>query len=187
MALGEHPVLLIPDREESVWSLLRNHPFTRDLTDAQVTDLASIARVVDFCDGEFVLRAGEPATSLYLIVSGGATVDLSLTACTAAVQCLGSGDIFGWSSILGDAESLFQVRAGNALTVVRLDGGELLKLCRADSQLGVNLLHRLVRVVAGRVRATEDRFARLVGAGCVVEPRQVLKPRRARVRPCKVN
>ena len=165
---------------DSIRSLLRTHSFTAELSDAQITELASIAGVVHFAPGEFALRAGEPAGGLYLIVTGTATVEMSLSACTAGVQYLGTGDVFGWSSVLGNAESLFQVRAANSLLTVRLDGAQLLHICRSDHELGVAVLHRLLAVVAGRVRASEEQFARLLGAGHVVEPK--LSTRRVRRR-----
>lgn len=158
--------------------VLGAHPFAADLRQEHVAELASVAALTDFGQGELALRAGEPSTALYLIVTGAACIELCLPCCTATVQCLGRGDVFGWSALLGDAETMFQVRAATDVLALRLDGARLLQLCRADPTLGVDILYRVLRVVAGRVEASEARFTRLIGAGTAVEPRLTVRKRR---------
>jgi hypothetical protein len=65
--------------------------------------------------------------------------------------------------LLDDQETLFQVRAREYTTALRLDGATLQAACRRDTLLGVEVLQRALEVVAGRVRATEIRFAEMCG------------------------
>jgi len=44
-----------------------------------------------------------------------------------------------------------------------LDGSDLAQLCRIDPHLGVELLTRILKLVAGQVKATEERFAEICG------------------------
>ena len=55
------------------------------------------------------------------------------------------------------------MRARESTSALRLDGAALAALCHEDSQLGAEILHRTLQVVAGRVRATEIRFAEMCG------------------------
>jgi CRP-like cAMP-binding protein len=71
--------------------------------------------------------------------------------------------VFGWSALLDDHDTLFQVRARERTTALRLDGAALMKACREDTLLGTEVLQRALEVVAGRVRATEVRFAEMCG------------------------
>jgi CRP-like cAMP-binding protein len=123
--------------------------------------VGELATVTVFSSGEIALRGEDPSTAVYLLVKGTAVIELSLPVVTAEIQTLGPGSVFGWSAVLGGADTLFQVRASTDLTAVRLDGARLLALCQNDPALGVKILHRLLHVVAGRVKASERRFQRL--------------------------
>jgi CRP-like cAMP-binding protein len=142
---------------------LRNHPFTRDLNDAQVAVLAAIASEVTFDENELVLVDGERSRSFFLLLRGSVSVELRTANYVVSVQALGPGQVFGWSALLDDQETLFQVRAREYTTALRLDGATLQAACRRDTLLGVEVLQRALEVVAGRVRATEIRFAEMCG------------------------
>jgi CRP-like cAMP-binding protein len=79
------------------------------------------------------------------------------------VQSLGPGTVFGWSALLDRQDTLFQVRAREGTTALQIDGAALKACCFADPALGTELLHRALYVVAGRVKATELRFAEMCG------------------------
>jgi CRP-like cAMP-binding protein len=79
------------------------------------------------------------------------------------VQALGPGDVFGWSALLDHQDTLFAVRARERMVALRIEGESLKTLCRTDPQLGGEILRRTLHVVAGRVRATEMRFAEMCG------------------------
>jgi hypothetical protein len=55
------------------------------------------------------------------------------------------------------------VRARENTTALRLEGEDLKAACEADPRLGKEVLQRALAVVAGRVRATEIRFAEMCG------------------------
>ncbi len=79
------------------------------------------------------------------------------------VQALGPGQVFGWSALLEDQDTLFQVRAREHTTALQIDGSALKACCLSDPTLGTEFFHRILRVVAGRVKATEVRFAEMCG------------------------
>jgi hypothetical protein len=65
--------------------------------------------------------------------------------------------------LLERQDTLFQVRARERTTALQLDGGRLKDACFRDPVLGTEVLHRVLHVVAGRVKATEVRFAEMCG------------------------
>jgi CRP/FNR family cyclic AMP-dependent transcriptional regulator len=144
---------------------MRTHPLLAGLSEAQLTGVRALATVGTFHSGEVVLHAETPSTTLYLIIGGNAVIELCMPSVTAEIQRLGPGDVFGWSALVGGTDTLFQVRASTELIAVRLDGARLLELCKSDTALGVKILHGLIQVVAGRVKASERRFQRLIGVG----------------------
>jgi CRP-like cAMP-binding protein len=71
--------------------------------------------------------------------------------------------MFGWSALLHGQDTIFQVRARERTLALRIEGSALWKCCQAEPELGVELLHRSLRVVSERVRATEMIFAEWCG------------------------
>jgi CRP/FNR family transcriptional regulator, cyclic AMP receptor protein len=142
---------------------LRAHKFTSDLAPDQIASLASLADRVEFEPDELILLDGQRSTAFYLVTSGSVVVELCAPHYTVTIEAVGTGRVFGWSSLLDQHDTLFQVRARERTTALRLEGGALKALCRADPALGSEILRRTLQVVAGRVKATELRFAEMCG------------------------
>jgi len=142
---------------------LRSHAFVRGLTEPQLDLLESLASPVTFEENDVIVVDGARSRSFYLLQSGSVAVELRTPGYSVCVQALVAGQVFGWSALLDDHETLFQVRARERTTALRIDGSALQTACHADPQLGAAILERLLRVVAGRVRHTELRFAEMCG------------------------
>jgi|SRR5271157_1524185 len=143
--------------------VLRAHKFAQGLTDSQVATLAAMAQEITFEENEVILESGQRSTSFYLLVSGSVVVELRAPTYVVCVEAIGPGQLFGWSALLDHQDTLFQVRAREHTTALRLDGARLKAACQVDSQLGNEVRQRALQVVAGRVRATEIRFAEMCG------------------------
>ena len=143
--------------------VLRKHTFTSGLSDAQIATLASIASEVTFAENDLVLADREQSRSFFLVLKGSVSVELCAKNFVVSVQALGPGEVFGWSALLDHHETLFQVRAREHTTALRLDGDDLRAICHTDPLLGKEVMQRALAVVAGRVRATEVRFAEMCG------------------------
>jgi len=142
---------------------LREHIFTAGLSDAQMQGLAKLATEVTFEEDEVILVDGQRSTFFYLLISGSVVVELSAPRYAMCVESLGPGRVFGWSALLDAQDTLFQVRAREHTTALQIDGAALKQRCFEDPSLGTAVLHRLLGVVAGRVKATELRFAEMCG------------------------
>lgn len=143
--------------------VIRHHQFLEGLEEAQLKVLADLADEITFDTDEVVLVDGQHSTSFYLVVSGSVSVELRTAGFVVSVQSLGPGDVFGWSALLRDQDTLFQVRARERTGALRILGADLKSACREDPRLAAAILERTLRVVAGRVRATEIRFAEMCG------------------------
>lgn len=152
-----------PPGQSTLPEILRQHPFTTGLTDAQIAALASIASEATFQEGEVVLLSGEHSDAFFLLLSGSVSVELCAANFAVSVQSLSCGQVFGWSALLDEHDTLFQVKAREQTTALRIDGVALKSACNADPLLGKEILRRALAVVAGRVRATEIRFAEMCG------------------------
>ncbi len=142
---------------------LRNHSFVKGLSEAQLSSLSELAGEVTFEENDVILVDGQRSTSFYLLISGSVAVELRSPRYVVCVEALGPGQVFGWSSLLDHQDTLFQVRARERTTALKIDGSALKSKCHADPELGAEILQRTLQVVAGRVKATEIRFAEMCG------------------------
>jgi len=143
--------------------VLKDHAFTQGLTDEQIDRLAEMATEVTFEENEVVLVDGAHSTSFFLLLTGSVVVELRTPLYVIAVQALEPGTVFGWSALLDDQDTLFQVRSREHTTALQIDGATLRDYCMSDPALGAEFFHRILSVVAGRVKATEVRFAEMCG------------------------
>lgn len=116
---------------------LRRHPIWRDAPDATVRALAPLLREVPLSPGAVVLRAGDEARSIHLLVEGACRVFYPATERSAEITV----KLFGAPAAFGDAESILQARW--AETVEALTSGHVL-ICDAGAYFGV--LQRDARV-----------------------------------------
>ena len=142
---------------------LRSHPFLAGLPDRQIHEFAAFATRATFETDEVVIQDRHSSKACYLLLQGSAAVELATPRLSVCVQVLEPGDMFGWSAFLDHQDTVFRVRARERTTAVRLDGTQLTAVCDAHPEVGAELLRRTLRVVAGRVKATESAFAQFCG------------------------
>ena len=142
---------------------LRDHAFMRGLSDFHIAKLASMATEVSFAENEVIMMGQQESQYFYLVTAGSVNIELHTPIFTVSVLAVGPGQAFGWSAILDHQDTLFQVRAREQTTALRFAGPELGEACRSDTALGVEILRRTLQVVAGRIQATEARFAEICG------------------------
>ena len=147
----------------SVSDALRRHEFLAGLSPEQIAALGPLAAETQFEENEEILADRHRSAYFYLLVSGSVSIELRTPRYAVAVQSLSGGAAFGWSALLDDQDTLFQVRARERTVALRFDGHRLKLKLREDPALGIEILSRLLRLVAGRVRATELRFAEMCG------------------------
>ena len=135
----------------------------RGFRENQIARLVSLGVELTFDENEVILRSGERSTYFYLIVNGSVAVELKTSGFVVCVQALTARDVFGWSALLEHQDTVFQVRARQDTTAVRWDGTDLAEAFRSDPELGVEFLRRTLKVVAGRLKATEEKFAEMCG------------------------
>ncbi|SRR5579871_5386766 len=147
----------------ALFDALSHHNFVAGLTASQLETLEALACEVSFEENELVLVAGQQSKQFYLLLTGSVCVEARTRAYTMSIQSLGRGEAFGWSALLDHHDTLFQVRARERSTALCLDGAGLDAAFRSDPELGAEMLRRALKLVAGRVQATEVMLAQLCG------------------------
>lgn len=98
----------------TLYRILQNHAFTKGLEERQLDALARLATEIIFEENELILMEGQRSQSFYLVTDGSVAVELRTPAYAVCIQALAPGQVFGWSALLQDHDTLFQVRARDA-------------------------------------------------------------------------
>ena len=142
---------------------LREVPLLADLSDSELQSIRDLSDEREFAKGDIVLRQGEPATALYVILKGTARV----TAIMAEEQDdlgrdeevllrLKAGDFFGEMSFVDGTVpslSIISEEDGSRYMVIPHDG--LRKLLDSDGALCRRFLMAMMRTLATRLRDTD--------------------------------
>jgi CRP-like cAMP-binding protein len=123
-----------------------------------------------------ILADGQRSQSLYFVLNGSVAVELCTPRFTVCVQALGPGQVFGWSALLDQHYTLFRVRARERTTALRVADSDLAATCRTDTELGMEILFRALKVVAGRVEATEVSSPRCAACSTIAGIKAVDRP-----------
>ena len=138
---------------ETLEPILREHPFFKDLPEEYFNFIVGCASHSVFKAGEVILKEGQPANKFYLIRSGHVGIYIDQRK-HISIQTLHEGDILGWSWLVPPYMHRFSAEARENTRVVALDGKCLREKCDKNSDLGYELLKRLIHILIGRLEAT---------------------------------
>jgi len=127
--------------------LLRSVPLLERLSQTELAEVLASGEVVAFDAGTDLVREGDAATDVYVILSGRATVWVR----GRHRQQLGPGDHFGEISVLDGGPRSATVRADEDVRVLRLGRAAFVDLLERHAEIGRALLVEL----SARLRAAE--------------------------------
>ncbi len=117
--------------------LLRRHPFLESLNRDQIRFLTSCARNTRFAAGEFLMREGDEAATLFLIRAGQVSLEVHVPGRgTTQVESVLEGDILGLSWLFPPHRCHLDARAGEPVRALAFDGSCLREKMEADHDLG---------------------------------------------------
>lgn len=138
-------------------------PLFAEIPREAMLTLARESRLRSLTDGELLLRAGDPADSLFGIVSGQFRVLVPGVSAEATVL-LGEGEVLGESCLLGDERRRADVVAAGSALALEIPKATLNYLVRIHPGLGEVLLELLTRRLLGNLLRTAAPFRGLSGA-----------------------
>lgn len=153
-AKGRNEALAITAKPESHRYCITLSSVVRD----NWVDLQKFTKTRHFARNESIYLMGDPATSVYLITSGGVRVlRFSQQGREKTMWRYEKGDFFGEVCICGAAHREEEAQAMEPTIVVAFDTMELLKMLRKHG----DLLFELLMVVCARLSESQDQIARL--------------------------
>lgn len=146
----------------SVFDLLVMHPAVADLPSGWLRRLAPLGRPTYHCAGKRLFREDEPADRFWLIHSGFVAVDLHVPGRgDVVVEKLGAGTVVGWSWLLPPFRWRFGAVVAVDIRTVEFDAVAVRAAIGEDPDLGRELEHRFLGVVADRLQAARHRLIEL--------------------------
>jgi CRP-like cAMP-binding protein len=132
---------------------LRNIPLFAGLPTARLKLIAYTAEVVRFEPGEVMVRQGDPADAVYIIVEGEAEVWLAgHEGGEIQLNTMGPNTIFGETAVLTQSRRTATVRAKDRVVTFKIAAKLFLDLVRQSPEIGMQVMtvlaQRLERVTA---------------------------------------
>ncbi|RPJ46875.1 MAG: cyclic nucleotide-binding domain-containing protein [Candidatus Latescibacterota bacterium] len=126
--------------------LLRYYPYFAGVSNESLKAVAAIGEEETVGAGKTVFKEGDPARSLYLVVSGQVEITLELgNGRSVVVDTVVPGDLTGWSAFIEPYRLRATAIARRESKLIAIDAEKLRKLCDEDNALG----YRLMRQIAG--------------------------------------
>src|SRR5439155_709546 len=138
------------DQAEAL-SILREEPLFECLSDEQLNQLVTQARLNYFGRGEPVIEEGSPGDSMFVLLRGAANVSVSKNGSTIQVATLGAGDCFGEMSLLTGELRSATLRADGDCYVMEIGKPVMAEVLRAAP----SCLEKLSELLAQRKMETE--------------------------------
>jgi CRP-like cAMP-binding protein len=144
--------------------LLSGISFFRGISEEHLRQVAEIAALVNFAQGTVIFREGEPASKLFLIVSGNVALEL----CAPGVGCrriltVSEGELLGWSPVLEQSCLTATARALTNTLAVEISGGQILTMCEHNPRFGYEFMRRAALALAKRLTATRMQLLDVYG------------------------
>ena len=139
--------------------LLRKIDVFKGLTDEQYEKIARVCGEMNYKQGEFVVRKGDPSNALYILAEGACDVKVELGGYSQfTVHQLNPGDVFGELGFIDEKARSADIICVRPSKIVVLLRDELMKLAEDDPKLGFTLIMRLAKKICERLRRTNEQF-----------------------------
>ncbi len=135
--------------------MLRNIPLFVGLPTARLKLIAYTAEVVQFESGEVIVRQGDPADAVYIIVEGEAEVWITDdNGRDIQLNTMGRHSLFGEIAVLCHGRRTTTVRAKDRVVTFKISAKLFLDLVRQSPEIGMQVM----TVLAERLERTTARL-----------------------------
>lgn len=140
-------------REELV-KALESLEFTKDLRKEHQAALGAISCHVSFSEGASIFSEEDVSELVYVIEKGKIVLNTKVPGHgEVPILELGAGDLLGWSSLFALKPKTASAVVIEHVHAIAINAPKLRELCRADTELGYNILWRVANVISDRLRA----------------------------------
>ena len=126
-------------------------PLFLDLEPAQIELLKTLFEQYACPPEKMIFKQGDPASFLYILIKGEVAIHYKpYDGPPITLTRLRSGDVFGWSAVLGNPHYTSSIVSESNIEAVRIKGNDLRKLIQDHSETGKIIIDRLATIVSSR-------------------------------------
>lgn len=141
-------------------SLLNNFSIFQSLDDDNLRQIVALLKIKKYPKGALIVRKGDPAANLYIILSG--VVDV-LTEFNERLSTLGKGDVFGEMSLISGNPVAANIRVAEAATIVSIDEKNFKKVLGQFPSVQMYLARVLAKRLADSNLMRSDEIGLITG------------------------
>src|SRR5690606_575441 len=130
--------------------VLGQMPLFRPLDDRELRRVLQVTEVRSYTDGQVIIEEGDAGDSLYIVLSGKASVYHN----NVLVKPLGTGEHLGARALARSHRRSATVRSGGSSEMLILRRAEFFEIMRSQPRIAVKLLWQFTSVLAERLADT---------------------------------
>jgi CRP/FNR family cyclic AMP-dependent transcriptional regulator len=131
----------------SLLQIVKSCPLFVELHDSEIMNIVESCIVLDLDENEYIFRCGDIGHEIYLVMSGGATVQRD----SIDLAKLKKGDLFGEMVLLKDRERKADIITSVPSSILVIDYTHLVKIFEQDSKVFSIIMFNLSRMLANRL------------------------------------
>jgi len=139
--------------------LLKKIGFLKDLPDAMLKKVGSIAQLETFDKENILFKQNQEKTHLYMLVSGKVFLNCNLASGKSlTLDEVSAGRTVGVSSLLGVYPSAFTAICAEPSSIITVSGQQTRQLFIEDFEIGHALMLKVVEIFRSRMRMHTRQF-----------------------------
>ncbi len=145
--------------EEKKIDLLRKVALFRGLNREEIIELLKRAKLKMFSQGEIIFNEGEKGDTMFVIIKGKVRISTIVPGVgEEALAIYGPGEIIGEMALVEASKRSATVTAEEETETIGFKREKLIDFMQEYPGAGINILWVLVRTLAERLRATNERL-----------------------------
>ena len=141
----------------AVTELLRNTAIFKDLDEGELEEIQKLCREERHQSASYIFREGESGNRLYVVVEGEVRISRNVPGSgEEALAVLKRGSMFGDMAVFDRSERSTDAIANGDVVLLTVSRPDFEMLLDFNRELAYKVLWAVVRMLSGRLRATND-------------------------------
>ena len=133
--------------------LIRRYPYFSGLSIDRINILAKIAEEIESEQGQYFHQEDDDIRKVYIIIEGEVTLLTTLPqqGKEIVINTLGTGDVFGWTSLLPPYTAGASAKSGTNCKLIEFDAGDLRTKFEDDYEFGYLMMIKIAQIIRERL------------------------------------
>ena len=133
--------------------LIRRYPYFSGLSIDRINLLAKIAEEVESEQGQYFHQEDDDISKVYIIVEGEVSLLTTLPqqGKEVVINTLGTGDVFGWTSLLPPYTAVASAKSGTNCKLIEFEAGDLRTKFEDDYEFGYLMMIKIAQIIRERL------------------------------------